>query len=129
MGHAGEAGWNGGFARPGPLTVAVEELGSTLLLRLTGELDLSTVGQAMVALDRVDADRTTLVVFDLQDLTFLDLAGLKTILRANEDCQGQGIRVRVIKPRGLASRVFSLTRAHLSLDLVDSRAALHADTA
>jgi hypothetical protein len=47
---------------------------------------------------------------------------LKTILRANDDCKHHHIAVTVIKPRGLASRVFTLTRARFELHLVDSLA-------
>jgi anti-anti-sigma factor len=90
-----------------------------LVLRIVGDLELAGIGQVMAALDRVDVARTTQVVFDLREVAFLDIAGLKTILRANDYCRDHHIAVTVMKPRGLASRVFTLTRAHLELELVD----------
>jgi STAS domain len=81
-----------------PLTLTIEESGSTRLLRIAGELDMATAGQVTAALDRLDLDAATLVIFDLQGLDFLDLAGQA--------------RLTVIEPRGFASRVFTLTRAH-----------------
>ncbi len=108
---------------PGGLSLLVEESGSSLLLRIAGVLDLATIGTVMVALDRVDVDRTTRLVFDLQEVDFLDAAGLNTLLRADAYCEGHEIQVTVIKPRGLARRVFTLTRVHRELDLVDSAAA------
>jgi anti-anti-sigma factor len=111
---------------PGPLELNVEESGSTLILRMAGDLDLAGVGQVMNALDRLEVGRTTELIFDLRELAFLDLAGLRTILRANDHGKGHDIAVSVIKPRGLASRVFTLTRVHLELHLVDSLAPDHA---
>jgi len=97
----------------------VEEAGSTLRLRLGGDFDLAAIGRVMAALDRVDPEHTGLLVFDLQRVDFLDMAGLRTILRAADYCKDHDIQVTVIKPRGLASRVFTLTRVHRELDLVD----------
>ena len=102
--------------------MTVEDSGSTLVLRITGDLDLSGVRKVMAALDRLDVARTTHLILDLRGVTFLDLAGLKTILRANDHCTDHHIAVTVVKPRGLASRVFTLTRVHLELHLVDSLA-------
>jgi len=97
----------------------VEELGSTLRLRLTGEFDLAGVGRVEAALERISAEHTRQVIFDLTDLSFLDSAGLHTILRANERSRSAAFDVIVVRPRGLANRVFTLTRAGEQLQLVD----------
>jgi anti-anti-sigma factor len=120
-----ERGSAGRFSRAGPLVLTAEDSVSTVLLRVTGDLDRATVGQVTAALDRLDLARTTLLVLDLQELAFLDLAGLRTILRANNHCKRHHIRCTVIKPHGFASRIFTLTRAHRELDLVDPRALGH----
>ncbi len=97
----------------------VDELGSTLQLHLTGTFDLAGVGSVEVALERVSDEHTTRVVFDLTNLSFLDSAGLHTILRANERARSAAFDVVVVRPRGLANRVFTLTRAGQGLKLVD----------
>ena len=97
----------------------VEEFGSTLELHLTGEFDLAGVGRVEAALERVSDEHTRHVVFDLTNLSFLDCAGLHTILRANERSRGAAFDVVVVRPRGLANRVFTLTRAGQGLKLVD----------
>jgi anti-anti-sigma factor len=125
MSLVGKGGPAGRFSRSGPLDLAVEDFDSTLLLRVGGDLDLATVGQVTTALDQLELERPTLLVLDLQELAFLDLAGLRTILRANEHCKKHEVRFTVIKPRGLASRIFTLTSVHRELDLVDSRALGH----
>ena len=101
------------------LCLIVEELGSTLHLRLAGEFDLAGVERVEAALERASAEHTRHVVFDLTDLSFLDSAGLHTILRANERARSAAFDVVVVRPRGLANRVFTLTRAGQQLNLVD----------
>lgn len=122
MAGVAEAGSVDGFPRAGRLNLTVEDSASTLLLRMAGDLDLANVGQVTAVLDRLDVERTALLVLDLRGLAFLDLAGLRTILRANDQCKNHHIRLTVIKPLGFASRIFTLTRVHRQLDLVDSRA-------
>ena len=104
--------------RSGAFAMQVEEQGSTLLVRLRGELDRACIARVEVALEHVSRF-TRRVVFDLRRLSFLDVAGLKTILRANERARTQPFDVVVVRPQGLASRVFTLTRAGERLTVVD----------
>jgi anti-anti-sigma factor len=108
------------FAHPDGLIVTVEELSSTVLLVMEGDIDLATVHHAMAAADGVELDRITLLVVDLDRVGFVDLAGLHAILRIDEECKNHDVHLTVITPRSAASRVFTLTRAHLELDLVDA---------
>jgi anti-anti-sigma factor len=117
----GKGGSDGRFSRGGPLALTIEHYDSTMFVRVGGDLDLATVGQVTTALDELEIETDTLLVVDLQELGFLDLAGLRTILRASEHCKRHKIRFAVIRPRGLASRIFTLTSVHRELDLVDSR--------
>ena len=108
------------FSHPDGLILTVEELSSTVILAMEGDIDLATIHHLMRGVNRVDLDRITLLVLDLDRVGFLDLAGLNTILRIQEECAEQGVHLTVIAPRSSASRVFTLTRAHLELDLVDA---------
>jgi anti-anti-sigma factor len=102
------------------LTLAVEESDSTLRLRLTGDFDLAGVGAVEHALDRLcQAPAPRRVVFDLRGLAFLDLAGLRTILRADARGRAEAFEVVVVRPRGTANRVFTLTPAGARLSIVD----------
>ena len=109
----------GRSSRDRPLTLTTEDSGFTRVLRIAGDLDLATAGQLTAALDRPGIHRTRLIVLDLQELDFLDLAGLRAIVRADAHCRNHQIRLTVIRPRGLVSRVFTLTRVHRELELVD----------
>ena len=91
-----------------------------MYLRLMGEFDLAAVGRVENALDRVfQAPTTRRIVFDLRRLLFMDAAGLRTILRANERARAGAFELVVVRPRGTANRVFTLTRAGLELSMVD----------
>jgi anti-anti-sigma factor len=104
-----------------PLLLAVEESDSTLRLRLTGDFDVAGVGAVENALNRAgQAPRPRRVVFDLQALAFLDLAGLQTILRADARGRAEAFEVVLVRPRGTANRVFTLTRAGRRLRIVDA---------
>ena len=107
-----------------PLTLTVDESNATLRLRLTGDFDLAGVGAVERALDRLSqAPVPSRVVFDLHGLAFLGLAGLRTILRADAQVRAGAFDVVVVRPRGIANRVFTLTRAGDELHLVDEPAA------
>ena len=104
--------------------LAVKEWDTTLLLRLAGDFDVAGVGPVERALDRMSrAPQPRRVVFDLRGLTFLDLAGLRTILRADARGRAESFEVVVVRPRGRANRVFTLTRAGEELSMVRDPAA------
>ena len=97
----------------------VEEIGRTLYLRLTGDFEFACVGRVEAALQRVSDEHTAKVVFDLSELSSLDSAGLHTILRANQRALRGAFDLVVVRPRGMANRVFTLTRAGRELKLID----------
>src|SRR3954451_464434 len=104
-----------------PLILAVDESDSTLRLRLTGDFDVAGVRAVENALDRLcEAPAPRRVVFDLRGLAFLGLAGMRTILRADARGRAEAFEVVVVRPRGIANRVFTLTRAGKLLRIVDA---------
>jgi anti-anti-sigma factor len=106
-------------ALPSPFELLVEDNDGTVHLRLIGEFDLAGVGPVEAELDRIQATETRRVVFNLEDVTFLDLAGLRTILRANDRALSESFDLVVVRPRGHANRVFTLTRAGQELTMLD----------
>jgi anti-anti-sigma factor len=100
--------------------VGVEESEATLHVRLEGEFDLAAVPLVEKALDRLShAPAPRRVVFDLRAVCFLDLAGLLTVLRADARGRAEAFEVVVVRPRGMANRVFTLTRAGEQLNIVN----------
>ncbi len=87
------------------------------MLALSGEFDWSVIGHVEGALEQARALAVGQVVFDLRPLEVIDLAGLRAILRAHDS---DAFDVIVVRPRGFASRVFTLTRVSEELTMVDS---------
>jgi len=106
---------------PSPaLSVGIGRSGATSRVLLTGEFDLAGVGEVENALDLAfQAPATERIVFDLRRLTFVDGAGLRTIIRAHQRALAAAIDLVVVRPRGVANRVFTLTRAGKQLSMVD----------
>ena len=99
--------------------VAVEESDSTLRLRLVGDFDASVSAGRERAPPSREAPVLRHVVFDLRGLAFLDLAGLRTILRTDARGRMEAFEVVLIRPRGTANRIFTLTRAGERLRIID----------
>jgi anti-anti-sigma factor len=102
-----------------PFRLGVRQDGATLYLRLTGVFDWSCVGRVEGALERLSETPARRVVFDLMGLSFLDVAGLRTLLRANERARTERFELVVVRPTGLVKRIFTLTRAGTELRMVD----------
>ena len=99
--------------------LVAERDGTTLCLTLTGDFDRAAIGQVERALEEARALPLDHVILDLSGLTFLDLAGLRTILSVDRRAQAEAFGVTVVRPRGLANRVFTLTRAGETLSMTD----------
>lgn len=99
--------------------LVAERDGTTLCLTLTGDFDRAAIGQVERAVEEARALPLEHVIFDLSGLTFLDLAGLRTILSVDRRAQAEAFGVTVVRPRGLANRVFTLTRAGETLSMTD----------
>lgn len=99
--------------------LGVEEEGSTLHLRLAGAFEWVCVGWVEAALGRVSEASVERVVFDLRGLSFLDIAGLRTLLRASERARADHFEMIVVRPSGLVNRIFTLTSAGEELTMVD----------
>lgn len=72
------------------------------LVRLEGELDLANGAALRDAL--VEIAGSTVVV-DLEELTFLDAAGLGALIQAKQRIEEQGDRLVLCNARGVVARV------------------------
>jgi anti-sigma B factor antagonist len=104
-------------------SLEVQRDGTTVSLRLAGEFDWAVTGHVEGALDRALETATEQIVFDLSALEFLDAAGLTTILKADERARRERANLTVVRPRGRANAIFSLTGVEDSLAMVGDPAA------
>jgi len=69
---------------PGAEVEAVVDPSGTPVLKLIGEIDISTVGRIRSAIEPVLAGQSDRIVFDLRDLRFMDSSGLTMLLAIAE---------------------------------------------
>lgn len=87
---------------------------------LSGEIDLSVVGDLQQELDRtLDGDPATgVVALDLREVNFLDSSGLRLVLQLNERLRNEGRRLVVVMGPRRVTKVFELTGADETLETV-----------
>jgi stage II sporulation protein AA (anti-sigma F factor antagonist) len=93
----------------------------TALVALRGELDLVTVSKVAEVLDGLEpqADGVRHIVLDLRGLTFMDVRGLRELLRQNEYARSNRHNLAVIRGTDAITRLLKLTGVEPLLVLVD----------
>ena len=86
---------------------------------LSGEIDLSTVGELQDRLEPALQSDPRLLVLDLRQVTFLDSSGLRLILRLHKRQEEQGGRLVLVRGGRRVARVLEITGADSELELVD----------
>ena len=86
-------------------------------LSMTGALDLASAAAAHDTLREVEQDGAY-VTLDLRRLEFIDAVGLAVVIDADARARGAGRRLAVRVRPGAVTRLFELSRADRSLDVV-----------
>ena len=92
----------------------IEDDGTLVVLRLRGELDLSSLGRISEAVDERCRERPVLVV-DLRELEFMDSSGLRLMVELN---QRGGVSFMAAPPR--VERLLDTTGVGKTLKWVDT---------
>ena len=58
-------------------------------------------------------------MFDLRDVSFLDLSGLETLIRADARARRESFALGVVPPPGPGARIFTATEAGRELRMLD----------
>jgi anti-sigma B factor antagonist len=104
---------NGGAVADGVQSFAVQVSPDveTLLLRVSGEIDLANSGELASALCPASMTSIRRVIVDLSDVTYLDSASLNVLVDGKGTLDRYGIALRVIaSPDSPAHRLLELTR-------------------
>jgi anti-anti-sigma factor len=103
------------------LAVAARRNRRTALVALRGELDLLTVSKVAEVLGRLElrADGLRHVVLDLRGLTFMDVLGLKELIRQNEYARSNRHNLAVVRGTAAIQRILEPTGVEGVLVLVD----------
>jgi anti-anti-sigma factor len=92
------------------LDVALRPQGTTYVVAVTGEMDVSSVSDVRSVLDRALRDEPETLLLDLGQLEFCDSSGVHLVVHAHRRATAQGIAFLVLPPIGAARRVFDLCR-------------------
>jgi anti-sigma B factor antagonist len=94
------------------------------VVRVSGELDLSTVAQMCRAIETAAsrvASRPPRIVIDLSDVIFCDSTGLRALIGAVSEVKVLGGRtVLAVPPGGAVDRLLALSGLHEFLRVADS---------
>ncbi len=101
---------------PKPLfEVSAAQEGDTFVIRIEGELDLAQRPLLEQALAESDASESRWVLLDLDQLTFIDAAGLHALLAASRRSAANGNRLHLTRGSGEVAEMFRLTALNLTL--------------
>jgi anti-sigma B factor antagonist len=87
----------------------------THVIRLTGELDMSSCEAVDAELRRAEAGPARRILLDVEALTFIDSSGLQVILKAKRRADRGGRRLRVTRGTGHVADMFRLTALDMTL--------------
>ena len=106
---------------PGELVVEARRHRRTALVALRGELDLVTVSKVAEVLDGLEPqpDGVRHVVLDLRGLTFMDVRGLRELVKQNELARQNRHNLAVVRGTPAIERLLKLTGVEPLLVLVD----------
>lgn len=90
---------------PAPLAVEAEQGGGEAVVKLAGDLDISSVEQLRSVVAELVAERPRALVFDMRELRFMDSAGIAVLLGAVSQVES----VRLLSPSRAVRRVLELT--------------------
>jgi anti-anti-sigma factor len=92
-----------------PMTVSTDRVGDTIVIVLTGELDLHS--SELLATTVADALATGpgAVDIDGERLSFADSAGLRALLSAREAAEEKDVRLRLVNVSAPLGRLLDMT--------------------
>ena len=102
---------------PELLVIQAERFDASLVLKLSGELDLASNEQLKQAF--LERDGAEAVILDLEELEFIDSVGLRTIYEIWELSRGDGFRLAIVAASPQVRRVMKLTGLDEILPLAD----------
>jgi len=94
---------------PAPLSFDVVDSGDHKVVRVVGELDLSSAPALDTCLRQLLDDGSVRLLLDLSELSFCDSTGLRHFLLAGKCCDAAGGWLRLAGPHPQVLRVLQMT--------------------
>ena len=93
-----------------------------VVVRLSGELDLASAPQLERELEGAAIDEAQQVVFDLDELEFLDSTGLQVLLSTHRRATERGQQFAITRGSPQVQRLLDITRVAERLTIVEAPA-------
>ena len=94
--------------------------GQTVLVRLSGDLDISTAARLEPELKRIEPEEPPRIVLDVREAGFVDSTGLSLILNADARARKAGRRLQIVMSHGGAvERIFRTIGLYDRLDIAE----------
>lgn len=103
-----------------PFEISTTRRGDLYAIRIEGELDLSECVQLESALRAAEASLATRILLDLDELVFIDAAGLSVLVSAWRRSETDGNRLQVTCGEGSVANMLHLTALDTVLPFVDA---------
>jgi anti-sigma B factor antagonist len=116
-----------GASPPDPLTVERHAVGRRAVLRVSGEVDLSTVDVLRSAVGVALDDGAHELWLDLTPTAFMDSSGLHVLLEAQTRLRELGRRLAIVCPDGVVRKLFEVAGVATALPLYEDLAAANRD--
>jgi anti-anti-sigma factor len=82
---------------------------SRVVLAVSGELDIATVGEVKATLEDLRATGWEDIAVDLRAVSFIDSCGLGLLISANERARAEGWRLSLLDGAGALERMLEVT--------------------
>jgi anti-anti-sigma factor len=92
--------------------IVTASTGSETMIKLAGELDSATCGGLVERFEELLADDPDEIAVDLDDVTFIDSAGLRAIIVIERAARERGLAVAIRSPSGPVAELLQLTGIH-----------------
>jgi anti-sigma B factor antagonist len=106
------------LASAAQLETTTRTYGSTLIVTMTGELELAVADELSHAVHRALARRPKILILDLSAVTFVDCAGIRGVLAAQRHVEAHSVQLSIIPPPEHVHRVFVLAGVASSLPFI-----------
>jgi anti-anti-sigma factor len=97
------------------LTLSVRPCDDSIIVAVSGEVDVCTEGPLQQVLLRIMRERSARIFLDVSGVWFMDCAGLRALLTTRRRTELRGGCMRLIATSAAVRRIIELTGAHEAL--------------
>lgn len=102
------------------LDIQTEEISDGVILRPTGEIDLSCAAMLRQRLAKIQEGKPRRLVIDLGAVPYMDSSGVATLVEAMQIARRNGSKLVLCALQGKVRSIFEIARLDMVFSIVDS---------